>query len=608
MRLNHKKLLRRSVVLFLSLGVVLPALGVAPTSFNRLGTKPPAENYVPGEVLVKFKPQLSAQARAQSVSVMGHQLRKDIGNGWAHISHEAGQSVEAAVAAYRADPNVEYAQPNYIYKATAIPNDPSYGQLWGLKNTGQSVSNAAYPTNNPGIAGSDMDMELAWDRITDCSSVIVAVVDSGVNYTHQDLAANMWDGSSAGFPNHGFDFIDNDNDPMPSDADSHGTHVAGTIGARGNNGLGTTGVCWSARIMAVRSLGTNGGTTASVIQGVDFATQRGAKVINMSLGGPSFDQAFSDAINRARNAGLLVVVAAGNSGTNNDGGAPLYPCNFTHDNLICVAALDQAYARASFSNTGSTSVDVGAPGTNTMSTWAGSTLTDDFSGWNLTGWSQALNCAAVTPVIPFMLVNPANWCAGGLYSNNVDHVAYKTFDLSGVLGASFNFAAFIDTEPGFDFFSIASKSTGGDPFAAGGTLLQMGSGSTGGSALGFDFSLAGCRTPACSIGFRLQSDSSVQSRGIGIFNFEINTAQTGSTTYKTISGTSMATPHVSGLAAMILAYNPSYTYIDAANSIKNGGDTVASLVGVTTTGKAVNAMGSLRYINPPSGVSAAVLP
>lgn len=568
MRRTYQNFFRPTVLLLLFLSIVVPAAAVVPGSAPVFrNTTSPTENYVPGEILVKFKPQFSAQARANSVAALGHQLRDNIGSGWTHISHGANQTVESALAAYRSDP-VEYVQPNYIYKATAIPNDPNYGQLWALKNIGQTISNPSYPTNNPGVAGSDMDVELAWDRITDCSSVIVAVVDSGVNYTHQDLAANMWDGSAAGFPNHGYDFIDNDNDPMPTDADGHGTHVAGTIGARGNNGIGATGVCWSARVMAIRSLGANGGSTASVIQGTDFAAQRGAKVINMSLGGPNSDPALSDAITRARNAGVLVVVAAGNAGTNNDGGAPLYPCNFTHDNLVCVTALDQAYARASFSNTGSTSVDVGAPGTNTMSTWAGPTITDDLSGWTLGGsWNRALNCTAVSPVIPFMLVNPTNWCAGGLYGNNVNDVAYKTFGLHGYLGAAFNFAAFIDTEPNFDFVSIASKSTGGDPFV-GGTLLEMGSGSTGGTALGFEFGLAGCRTATCSIGFRLQSNSSVTGRGLAVFNFAIETAQAGSTTYKTIDGTSMAAPHVSGLAAMILAYNPNYTYRDVANSIK----------------------------------------
>lgn len=567
-----------------------------------------SQSYVPNEVLVKFKPGVDVQAQAQSIGSFGLQKIRALNKtGWVHLKLPTGLTAEQAAAAYAADPNVEYVQPNYIYKATAIPNDPSYGQLWGLKNIGQPISNPSYTSNNPGLLGNDMDMEPAWDQITDCSSVIVAVIDSGINYTHQDLAANMWDGSAAGYPNHGFDFVDNDNDPMPTDAGGHGTHVVGTIAAVGNNGLGITGVCWSARIMAIRSLSADGGTTLTVTQGIDFARQRGARVINMSLGGASQgDQLFSDAITNARNSGILVVVAAGNEANNNDGVTAFYPCNFTHDNLVCVAALDQAYALANFSNYGSTSVDVGAPGTNVLSAWPGITITDDFtSGWTMTGGWAGVTCDFGAGPIR-MLVNPSNWCIGGPYANNADDVGYKTFDLSSYVGAGLSFLTILDTEDGFDFVGVATRSTGGDPFTAGGTLLGEATGSSGGQPFPAEFTLAGCRTTTCSVGFRLRSDSIVTARGVAVLSFAINTAQTGSAVYKTIDGTSMAAPHVAGLAAMLLAYNPSYIYTDAVNSIRNGGDSVASLAGVTTTGRAVNAMGALAYINPPTGLSASV--
>ncbi len=189
-------------------------------------------------------------------------------------------------------------------------------------------------------------MEAAWDRITDCRSVVIAVIDSGVNYTHQDLAANMWDGSAAGFPNHGYDFGDNDNDPMPApdDGSGHGTHVAGTIGAVGNNSLGTTGVCWQAKIMAIRARSSIGGyTSVSLMQSIDFAVSNGAKVINMSLGGPNPDPAVEGAIANARNNKVIVVIAAGNGdsngiGVNNDT-TPAWPCNSSQDNVLCAAAL-----------------------------------------------------------------------------------------------------------------------------------------------------------------------------------------------------------------------------------------------------------------------------
>ena len=354
------------------------------------------------------------------MAAQGHSVFAGLNQpGWAQVKVGTGQTVEAALAAYQNDPNVEYVQPNYLYHTTATPNDPQYGQLWAFKNTGQTVlRHRTYTTNNPGTTGDDMNIEKAWDHITDCSSVVVAVVDTGVNYNQQDLAGNMWNGGAT-YPNHGYNFVDNNNDPM--DLNGHGTHVAGIIGAVGNNATGTTGVCWKASIMAVRALDATGsGTTANIIQGINFAVTNGAKVINMSLGGGgAFDRLFSDAIADAQNADVVVVVAAGNDGANNDSGTtPTYPCNFTQPNLVCVAALDQSYALASFSNYGSTSVDVGAPGTNILSTWAGTktVITDNFStGWTKTsttsgGWTTGTLSVGGVPT-PF-LVNPANYPAG----------------------------------------------------------------------------------------------------------------------------------------------------------------------------------------------------
>ncbi|HMG60332.1 MAG TPA: S8 family serine peptidase, partial [Burkholderiales bacterium] len=327
--------------------------------------------YVPGEVLVKFKPAAVALVRTASVTTLGHTVLTHMERpGWTHVKLAAGQSVTEALAAYRDDPNVEAVQPNYIYRAARMPSDTQYGQLWAFKNTGQTVTTGTYAPNS-GMLGDDMNIEPAWDHITDCSGVVVAVVDSGVNYNQEDLVANMWNGGT-NFPNHGWNYVNNNNDPM--DLDGHGTHVAGIIGAAGNNAKGSTGVCWRASIMAVRVLDATGsGNDATIIQGIDFAITNGARVISMSLGSDgSFDPAFSNAITTAQANDIVVIVSAGNKAKDNDaaGGAAHYPCNFTQPNLVCVAALDPNYALASFSNFGATSVDVGAPGTNILSTWA----------------------------------------------------------------------------------------------------------------------------------------------------------------------------------------------------------------------------------------------
>ncbi|MDH3562307.1 MAG: S8 family serine peptidase [Gammaproteobacteria bacterium] len=569
----------------------------------------PAPSYVVDELLVKFKPHVAGRFKAQAIETHGDRhIRELTPNGYVHVKLKPGTGVTRGMTLYKADSNIESVQPNYIYHATAVPNDIDYGQMWGLKNTGQMISAASYPTNNPGVAGQDMDMEAAWDHVKDCNSRVVAVLDSGVNYTHQDLAANMWDGTAAGFPNHGFDFLDNDNDPMPQDAYGHGTHVAGTIGAVGNNNLGTTGVCWQAKIMALRVLSASGGTTAAITQGVNFAVAHGAKVINMSLSGSTFDPAFNTEITNARNNGVIVIVAAGNEANNNDVASTVYPCNFSQDNLICVAALDQAYALATFSNFGATSVDVGAPGVNAKSAWPGPTISDDFtSGWTLTGAFTAVSCDldGPGPVAPFrMLVNPANWCAFGSYANNANDVAYKTFDLSSFLHARLGFLFFLDTQLNTDFAGTAYKSSGGDPFS--GMNITEVSGTTNNFAVEGSADLNNCRTATCSVGFRLRSDAAIIDFGLGILDFQIDTVEMNSNVYQVLNGTSMASPHVAGLAALIWSYNPSYTYPDVVNSVKNGGEPIAALSGITTTGRAVNAMGSLRYINPPSGVAAVI--
>jgi subtilisin family serine protease len=577
--------------------------------------------HVSDEILIKFKPTASLQSQELSVSSHGaKKIRTFDQSGWVNLKLSKGLSMEAALVAYSNDPNVESVQPNYIYRITTAPNDSNYGQQWALKNSGQTINNSLTQppsspvdaTNNPGTPGNDMDLELAWDQLTDCSAVTVAVIDTGVNYNHVDLAANMWNGN----PNHGHDFIDNDTDPM--DLNGHGTHLAGVIGAVGNNSSGIAGICWKASIMAIRALDAFGaGTTATIVQGVNFAVAQGAKIINLSVGGSGLDIAFSNAVTNAQSSGVVVVAAAGNAGSNNDSGStPFYPCNFNQSNLVCVAALDQKYQLASFSNFGATSVDVGAPGTNILSEWAGTNakILDKFTfGWTFSptsgGWAQGTLISDGTP--GNFMFNPdtydaVNTTPSVMYNNNADDRVYNTFNLAGVNVALLQFFAANDVKNG-DHFRINYKSSGGDPFAGGGTSLGD---FTSVATFPFldlqEFNITNCISMTCSIGFQLQSDASLTDRGVAITDFEILTLTLNTTSYNTINGTSMASPHVAGLAAMVWAYNPSYTYTQVVIAIKNSGEVTATLAGKTTTGKAVNAMGSLAYINPPTGLSASV--
>ncbi|MDY6933459.1 MAG: S8 family serine peptidase, partial [Spirochaetota bacterium] len=285
-------------------------IGASPIKFNKSRSKI-ARQYIEGEILIKFKKKIPQQNQINTIRRYGCETLKTITkNSISHVKLERGTSVEDAIDIFNNDPSVEYAQPNYIYTISAVPNDTEYGELWGLKNTGQTVSSAPYATNNPGTSGADMNLEPAWDVITDCSSIVVAVIDTGVDYNHEDLAGNMWDDGSG---HSGYDFIHNDNDPM--DLNGHGTHCAGSIGAIGDNSTGTTGICWQAKIMAVRVLNAMGwGTTVNIIDGIIYAVDNGAKILSMSLGGPVYDHAYSDAITYSLDHDVIVVAAAGNGG------------------------------------------------------------------------------------------------------------------------------------------------------------------------------------------------------------------------------------------------------------------------------------------------------
>ena len=580
--------------------------------------------HVPGELLVLYTPAAGApRAAALAAVVPGTRLGgKPAVPGVLRVQVPPAQSLEAAMQAYARLPGVRAVQPNYLYHATLLPDDPLLGQQWGLNNTAQGISSPVYTTSNPGTAGSDIGASGAWDHITDCSGVVVAVIDTGIEYTHQDLAANMWDGSQQGYPNHGYDFVGaNDNDPAPvGGSEHHGTHVAATIGAVGNNALAGSGVCWRARIMALRVLDETGvGSTADIIEAIHFAADHGASIINMSLGSEGgFDTAMSDAIDYARARDVLVVTAAGNDGTDTDGpgldndpNTKMYPCAFPQDNLICVAALDQAFELAFFSNWGATSVDLGAPGTNILSAWGGQVYSDDFSAWTLSGWTRVATCSITAQPT---LVNPADFCTGPpypTYAGNLDDRATRSIDLSTAQAASMSFYAFVDTELNADYFSIRVDATGGDPFDGinDSVILNLTGSDYKSEANPFDLTMNSCTTPVCRVGVRLVTDANdAQNEGVGIFALSFQTLEPGGAWTRLLNGTSMATPHVTGVAALVRAYNPAYTYQDTARALLQGGVPVNALDTRTTTGRAVNALGSLAHLEPPTGLTASVVP
>ena len=344
------------------------SLNLSPLEDRSVPSAAPAD-YAPDSILVRLK----ADAPRILVAVApGANLDRPFAlvDGLWQVSLTAGRSVPSALAAARANPFVAYAEPNYLFQVATTPNDPRYidNTLWGMDK---------------------IAMPAAWDTATG-GGPIVAVIDTGADYNHPDLAANLWTNGAelngqAGFDDdgngyiddvRGWDFANNDNNPM--DDHSHGTHVAGTIAAIGNNGLGVVGVNWTARVMPLKFIAANGfGTTAAAIAALNYAVQMGAKVSNHSYGDNVFSQAHLDAITAAGNDGHLVVAAAGNGNffgfpINNDA-TPFYPASYhpSPDNVISVAATDSTDHFASFSNYGATSVDLAAPGVNIYSTVPG---------------------------------------------------------------------------------------------------------------------------------------------------------------------------------------------------------------------------------------------
>jgi subtilisin family serine protease len=383
-----------SLILLLFVG--FPDIASAQKQSNLTQTPPNRSSwagdpkYKTDEILVRFKPGVSperigslhAASKVQKLkswnSVEGLQLLK----------LPAGSRMKDALQAYRKSPDVLYAEPNYIVHAFNTPNDPKFPQLWGLQNTGQLS----------GAPGADIHAAQAWSITTGSSNVVVAVIDTGMDYTHEDLSANAWT-STAAFSgslngttvncaagSHGFNAIANSCDPM--DDNGHGTHVSGTIGAAGNNGVGVVGVNWTVRMMPCKFLDASGsGSIDGAVTCLDFVKamkDSGVKVIatNNSWGGPGFSQALSDAIQGQQQDGILFIAAAGNDAADNDLGG-FYPAGYFLPNLISVAATTRFDWLADFSDTGLHSVALGAPGQEILST------TPDNSYFVLSGTSMA---------------------------------------------------------------------------------------------------------------------------------------------------------------------------------------------------------------------------
>ncbi|UJA19113.1 S8 family serine peptidase [Thermoleophilia bacterium SCSIO 60948] len=350
-------------------------------------------NRVPGQVVVKFERDASVAARSAARADAGTVVieRSAMVDGLQLLEVEPGEAVSDAVERLEADRGVVHAEPNFTFEPDAAPNDPFYQPfLWGMHNVGQVVSGSA------GVADADIDAPEAWNRETGSAQTVVAVVDTGVDMTHPDLADNIWtnpgetgsgretngvDDDANGFVDdwRGWDFGNADNDPSDeqwmvdgADKGGHGTHVAGTIGAEGDNSLGVVGVNWDVQLMSVKTFPA--ATSYTVADSLYYAGNSGADVVNASFSGSGFSELVHWAI--SQHPGTLFVTGAGNDGLDGDA-SKRYPCAYNLPNVICVAATGHRDQLADFSNYGDETVDLGAPGVNIGSTAATYRRPDD---------------------------------------------------------------------------------------------------------------------------------------------------------------------------------------------------------------------------------------
>jgi subtilisin family serine protease len=371
------------------------------------------------EVLVKFKTGVDVDAIETLSARFNDRLEDRIENapGWTAIDDLDNADPAATVQQYLALPEVEYAEENYEITirdtvdsplVPIFPHDPQFAEQWALANSGQ----------RGGKEGADISATLAWATTTGSRDVVVAVLDTGVDYNHEDLEPNMWQRPASMQPyrdselgiiddTEGFNAIDNASDPM--DDNGHGTHCAGIIGAEGENNLGIAGVNWKVHIMPLKFMNAGGaGTTKDAIEAINYAISRkkegvNVRIISASWGSTQRSRALEDVIRKAYENDILFVAAAGNASVNNDR-MPHYPSSYNVPNVVSVAALDRNDQLASFSNYGAKSVAIAAPGVDILSTWLGNSY-EEKSGTSMATPVVAGVAALIVAEHPHMSVD-----------------------------------------------------------------------------------------------------------------------------------------------------------------------------------------------------------
>lgn len=596
---------------------------------------------MPGEIVVQWEAGAGPSEKAEAREGAEVGFHANLGDkSFQLVQVEPGQSTSDAIAALGADSTVAVAERDRLIGLASVPDDPLFGEQWGLENKGIGIGGFS-----GAVTGADISAPSAWDTTVGTASTVVADIDSGYRFDSPDLGPVAWvnpgeiagnelddDGNGYIDDVHGYDFVGLDAEAPTEDADptdddlvsgGHGVHTAGTIGAAGDNGVGITGVAQDATIMALRVCGNRAGTsqsscpTSSLIAAVNYAGNNGARVANLSLSGTGKSTALLNAL--AENPETLFVAAAGNDTVDNDS-APRYPCSYAPgetfvadavENMICVAATDQADGLAGFSNWGAERVDLGAPGTEILSTYpAMETLREedfeagDFSEqWSATGVDGGLQATSEAPLESVGMSDSPGGApvAQSSRSSTLAHRISVPADagacrLSGrdsvaLDGGSLTLIVFRNGFSRYQFQLPSTTGVGMHPFA---TVPMR---ELDGAEVGIRFRYTAGSSPTSSSGAWLDD-----------LVFSCYAPLATPPEYTFLQGTSMAAPHVSGAAALLFSEHPSASVEEVSYALLSSVDPDPALAGKTTSGGRLDAARALAYMDPPAPVLSGTVP